>query len=81
MPSGKHGAFWAQIGPGVPLKQTGYDRVEAANRLRKLDVLEVDEFVRENVLRVPTLSEAVEFIKAAETKQSAAVDTQPRVTS
>ena len=81
MPSGKHGAFWAQIGPGVQLKRTGYDRVEAAARLRKLDVLEVDEFVRENVLRVPTLSEAVEFIKAAEAKQSASADTQPRVTS
>jgi len=37
----------AQIGPGAAQAKAGYDRVEAAARLRKLDVLEVDEFVRE----------------------------------
>jgi putative phosphoesterase len=77
MPSGKPGAFWVQIGPGVQLKRTFYDRVDAAARLRKLEVLELDEFVRENVLRVPTLGEAVQFIKAAEAKQSAAAKSLP----
>ena len=72
MPSGKHGAFWTQIGPGVQLRQTHYNRAQAASRLRKLDVLEVDEFARDNILRVPDLSEAVDFIKAAEAKQIAA---------
>ena len=57
------GAYWALLGPDVELRRTAYDLEAAAARMRATGVREVEEFVAENVLTVPTAEEAIEVFE------------------
>src|SRR5262245_1597447 len=66
MPYGEQGAYWAMLGPEVSLRRTDYDREAAAARISAKDSEDAEEFARENVLRVPSIEQAMEFMRAAE---------------
>ena len=72
MPYGEPGAYWAMLGPGVDLRRTDYDRDAAAKRMRAKGAEEAEQFARENVLKVPTRDQAMEFMRAMEARQMAA---------
>jgi predicted phosphodiesterase len=57
------GAYWALLGPDVELRRTGYDLEAAAARMRATGAPQVEEFVAENVLTVPTAEEAIEVFE------------------
>ena len=71
MPYGRPGAYWTMLGPGVQPRRTEYDRQAAATRIRAAGSPEADQFARDNVLEVPTVAEAMEFLRKAEAKQIA----------
>jgi len=48
----------------VALRRTDYDREAAAARIRAATGAETDDFVRENLLAVPTAEEAFAFFAA-----------------
>ena len=64
MPYGAPGAYWALLGPHVALRRAEYDREAAAERIRSATGAETDDFVRENLLAVPTADEAFAFFAA-----------------
>ena len=70
MPYGTPGAYWTLLGPGVRPRRTDYDRAAAASRLRAVGAPEAEEFVRDNVLEVPSVEEAMDFMRRAEAKQT-----------
>ncbi len=53
------GAYWALLGPDVELRRAEYDLEAAAARIRATGWPDADEFVRENVLTVPSRAEAL----------------------
>jgi putative phosphoesterase len=61
MPYGAPGAHWALLGLRVELHCSDYDRFGAASRIRSMTGTEMEEFVRENVLAVPSADEAFAF--------------------
>lgn len=73
MPYGKPGAFWAMLGPGLRLRRTDYDREAAARRIRAKDWSNADEFAAKNVITVPSIDQAMDFLRKAEANQVAAV--------
>jgi putative phosphoesterase len=72
MPYGDPGAYWAMLGPEVSLRRTDYDRVAAAERMRAKRADQAGAFARDNVLQVPSVAQAMEFMRAMEAKQIAA---------
>ena len=56
MPYGGTGAYWALLGPDVVLRHTGYDGEAAGKRFRTAapGYPDLDEFIAENVLTVPS---------------------------
>ena len=72
MAYGGPGAYWVMLGPGVSLRRVDYDREEAAARMRANGAADADQFARDNVLEVPSVERAMEFMRAAEAKQIAA---------
>src|SRR5204862_4096850 len=62
MPYGEPGAYWALLGPDVELRRTAYDLDAAAARIRASGWPVANEFARENVLAVPSVEEALEFL-------------------
>jgi hypothetical protein len=52
------GAYWALLGPGVELCRTEYDLAAAAERIRKSGWPPAEEFVRANLVSVPSAEEA-----------------------
>jgi putative phosphoesterase len=70
MPYGEPGAWWAMLGPGLELRRTDYDREAAAERIRVKDWSNADEFARANVLTVPSIEQAMGFMKTIEAKQA-----------
>jgi putative phosphoesterase len=71
MPYGEPGAYWAMLGPGLRLRRTDYDRDAAAERIRAKDWSNADEFARKNVINVPSIEEAMAFMRKVEAKQHA----------
>jgi putative phosphoesterase len=71
MPYGKPGAYWAMLGPGVDLRRTEYDREAAARRIRAKDWDNAEEFATKNVLTVPSVDEAMKFMRDLEARQLA----------
>ncbi|HET7338392.1 MAG TPA: metallophosphoesterase family protein [Candidatus Dormibacteraeota bacterium] len=71
MPYGRPGAYWAMLGPDVDLRRTDYDREAAARRIRAKDWSNAGAFAAENVLSVPSVEQAMEFMRKAEAKQTA----------
>jgi predicted phosphodiesterase len=57
------GAYWALLGPDVELRQTDYDLEAAAARMRATGAAQIEEFVTENVLTVPTAEQAIEVFE------------------
>ena len=73
MPYGRPGAYWAMVSASVQtdveMKRTAYDLEAAARRIRSKDWAGADEFARENVLRPPSVEQAMAFIRSIEAKQ------------
>jgi putative phosphoesterase len=57
------GAYWALLGPDVIFKHTDYDLQVAAERVRATGYPGAQEFVDENVLKVPTTAEAIPVLE------------------
>jgi putative phosphoesterase len=64
------GAYWAMLGPEVTFKHTGYDLQRAAERIRASGFPGAEEFVNENVLKVPTADEAIQALERMAARQS-----------
>ncbi len=64
MPYGEPGAFWALLGPDVQFRCTDYQRPAAAVRILGAAGSYAEEFVRENLLSVPSTEEAFAFFAA-----------------
>ena len=72
MPYGNPGAYWAMLDSGVEMRRTDYDREAAAERIRAKHWTIAEQFAADNVLKVPSVAEAMEFLRGAEAKQVAA---------
>ena len=72
MPYGEPGAYWAMLGRHVEMRRTEYDREAAAKIISGKNAEVADKFAAENVLKVPSVDQAMEFLRAAEAKQVAA---------
>lgn len=72
MPYGEPGAYWAWLGPGLELRRTDYGREAGAVRIRAKDWDGAEQFAANNVLTVPSVDEAMEFIRKVEAKQATA---------
>jgi predicted phosphodiesterase len=73
MPYGEPGAYWAMLGPEVVMRRTDYDREEAVVRMRAKRSDDAEQFARENVLNVPSIEQAMAFMRDMEAKQIAAL--------
>jgi diadenosine tetraphosphatase ApaH/serine/threonine PP2A family protein phosphatase len=71
MTYGEPGAYWAMVSPDVEMRRTDYDREAAAARIRTKDWPAADEFARENVIKPPSVEQAMEFMRSMEAKQQA----------
>src|SRR2546427_3492948 len=71
MPYGEPGAYWTILGTGVRPRRTEYYLKAAATRIRAAGSPEAEQFATENVLKVPTVEEAMEFLRKAEARQLA----------
>jgi putative phosphoesterase len=72
MPYGEPGAYWVMLGPGVEMRRTRYDRAAAAARMRAKGSGDAEKFAENNVLKVPSVEEAMAFMRDAEARQVAA---------
>jgi putative phosphoesterase len=72
MPYGEPGAYWAMLGPDVEMRRTAYDRAAAAERIRGKGSKDAEQFAESNVLKVPTVEQAMAFMREAEARQVAA---------
>lgn len=70
MPYGEPGAYWAMLGPDVSLRRVEYDRHAAAARMTAKGG-EAKQFARESMLTVPSVAQAMDFMRSAEAKQVA----------
>ncbi|HEY3085582.1 MAG TPA: metallophosphoesterase family protein [Candidatus Dormibacteraeota bacterium] len=70
MTYGEPGACWAMLGPGVSLRRLDYDREAAARRIRDKPWSGAEEFARDNVINVPSIEEAMDFMRSMEAKQA-----------
>jgi putative phosphoesterase len=59
MAYGEPGAYWFLLGPSVAFRRTDYDRAQAAVRIRATDYPEAEDFAANNVLHVPSETEAL----------------------
>ena len=69
MTYGEPGAYWAMVSPDVEMRRTAYDVDAAANRIRAKDWPGADEFVRDHVIKPPSVEHAMEFMRSMEAKQ------------
>ena len=72
MPYGEPGAYWAWLGPGVKMRKTDYDRGAAASRIRAKDWDNAEKFATDNVLSVPSIDQAMDFMRKMEAEQASA---------
>ena len=72
MPYGEPGAYWAMLGAEVEMRRTEYDREAAAARMEAKHAEVADRFAADNVLKVPSVAQAMDFLRGAEAKQVAA---------
>ena len=72
MPYGEPGAYWAWLGPDLELRRTDYDREAAAVRIRAKDWDGAEQFAANNMLTVPSVDEAMEFMRKMEARQATA---------
>jgi putative phosphoesterase len=63
------GAYWLLLGPDITFKRTDYDLASAAAYISSSGYPGAQEFVEENLLKVPSAAEATEFFERAAAKQ------------
>ncbi len=68
MPFGEPGAYWLLLGPEVELRQTQYDLVRAADRIRETSYPQAEDFAAGNVLQPPSEEKMLEAFSRAELK-------------
>ncbi len=66
MPFSGPGAFWLLLGPGVELRHTSYDLLDAAERIRATAFPQRREFAERNVLQPPSEAETLESFRRIE---------------
>ena len=76
MPYGEPGAYWAMLGPQVTMRRTDYDRDAAATRIRAKKSADAEKFASDNVSKVPSVEEAMAFMRGIEARQLAAETAQ-----
>lgn len=69
MPFGDPTACWLMLGPDVQLRRTTYDLTAAAERIRRTDYPQAQEFVARDILRPRSESEALELFARAEARK------------
>ena len=58
------GAYWLLLDPqGVAFRRTEYDLEKAAQQVRESGYPQAGEFAAENILKVPTAEEAMEYFE------------------
>ena len=72
MTYGEPGAYWAWLGPGVALRRTEYDLPAAARRIKAKNWPQAADFAENNVIRRPSVEEAMTFMRDMEAQQRAA---------
>lgn len=65
MPFGDPGADWLLLGPDVQLRHTAYDLTDAADRIRRTDYIEAEDFAARYVLNPPSEAQMVEELTRA----------------
>jgi predicted phosphodiesterase len=68
MPFGAPGAHWLLLGPDVQLRHSSYDLASAAERIRKTDYPQAEEFAIRHVLQTPSEEEMLAAFSRAELK-------------
>ncbi len=68
MPFGKPGADWLLLGPTIELRHTNYDLAHAAERIRKADYPQAEEFIARNLLQPPSEEEMLKLFARVELK-------------
>jgi len=68
MPFGEPGAYWLLLGPEVQLRRTEYDFASAADRIRKTNYPQAEDFASHNVLRNPSESQMLAMFSRVELK-------------
>jgi putative phosphoesterase len=63
MPYGDPGAYWLLLGPDVRLCKTNYDLEAAAERVRKTEYPQAQDFADNNILKPETAQEAIEYFE------------------
>jgi len=65
MPFGKRGAHWLLLGPDIQFRHTAYDLANAAERVRRTDYPQAEDFAARNILNPPTEQEMLEIFTGA----------------
>jgi predicted phosphodiesterase len=68
MPVGLPGADWLLLGPDVELRHTAFDLAQAAERIRKTEYPQAEDFAARNVLQAPSEEEMLKVFARAELK-------------
>jgi putative phosphoesterase len=68
MPFGEPGAYWLLLDGGVELKHTAYDLQRAADRIRRTDYPQAEQFASGNILVPPTEAAILAAYARAELK-------------
>jgi putative phosphoesterase len=66
MPFGEPGADWLLLGPDIQFRHTPYDLANAAERVRRTDYPQAEDFAARNILNPPTEQEMLEIFTRAE---------------
>lgn len=66
MPFGEPGAYWLLLGPNVQLRHTPYDLTKAAERIRKTNYPQAEDFTAHNVLQPPSEEKTLEAFTKVE---------------
>jgi putative phosphoesterase len=69
MPFGPAGADWLLLGPDVELRHTSYDLARAAERIRKTNCPQAQDFAARNILQPPSVEETLRLFARAELKE------------
>jgi predicted phosphodiesterase len=68
MPFGKPTADWLLLGPSIELRHIDYDLEHAAERIRKTDYPQAEEFIARNLLHPPSEEEMLKLFARVELK-------------
>lgn len=66
MPFGSPGTYWLLLGPDVELRRSDYDFEKAAERIRRTNYPQANEFADRNILQPPSEEEMLEMFAKAE---------------